>query len=507
MNTADFPLDTADFPPSVSPDDNLVPNTVSHGLDPIAGPILASRRDLIARSRDEKGGATMIQPVSEPVLMEPKPLAETPLAPTIAVICVRRPDLAHTLENEHDRHVVHAIEEIDRVRDEEDRLLPERIRRAASQNSAVDEAQTRIRDEQATALKPLQDLLVKCEEDLARAHDVVTKAFAAANGHYVSHSPSEAGLPAPKELPEDVVAAELHLPWPLAEKVFQLPAWLHWTFTIFVGLLVGVNLALVMHAVEADNLSHDPVVVLIAWMIGIVLAEIVWRALRARWYDVGHYFYVGEPRGRFWTALLVAVMVTAALLGADVATVQHGLLADAASQAALGGLSCRGDSGAALVVPEATALWFVSLIVTLGYMTFATAQGLAEGRNAAVRNRIRHYQTMDLRQKEAAFAERVTTRAARAALSDVITWQGKRDDVRERISEATKPFAKRLSSWEGQRLPGQAELTLQKAHRVHDARQDALKAQADFYYNLHKAIELCSLPLAGKRKASTGRQH
>jgi len=505
-------MNTANTPHPALPDEGLnagtaAHDTAAHSPDPASTSLIpASRRDLTARPRDGKGAAIAVRPVSEPVLMDPMPLAETPLAATVAVIRTRRPDLAHTLENEHDRHVVHAIEEIDRVHHEEDRLLPERVRRAEAQNKAVDEAQAGIRDEQVAALKPLHEQMEERAEELAQAHDVATKAFTAANGRYDPRDPSEAGLPFPKELPEDVVAAELRLPWPLAEKIFQLPAWLHWTFTALVGLLVGINLALVMHSLEAETLFQHPVVVLVAWAIGAGLAEIAWRALRARWYDVGHYFYLGEPCGRFWTALTVALLVTVALAGADVATVQYGLLANAASQAALGGLSFRGVPGATPVTPESTALWFVSLIVTLGYMTFATAQGLAEGRNTAVQNRIRHYQKMDLLQQEAAFAERPAIRAARAALSGVLRRQGQYDDALARIAEATRPFAERLSYWEGQRLPGLAELTLQKAQRVHDARRDALRAQADFYDQLHSAIETCHLPTAGRHNARAGRQ-
>lgn len=469
--------------------------------------VYTSRRDLMARPRDEKGVATAVRPVSEPVLMDPKPLAETPLAPTVAGIRARRPDLAHALEDEHDRRVVHAIREIDRVRDEEDRLLPERVGRAEAQNRAVDEAQDGIRAELAAARGPLQERLEGREEELAQAHGVAAKDFSAAKGTYDSRAPSEAGLPFPRELPEDVVAAELRLPWPLAEHVFRLPAWLHWTLTALVGLIVGVNLALATHVLEADSLFRHPIEVLISWAAGAGLVELAWRALLAVWYNVGHRLHLEEPRRRFWAALLVAAAVTGAMMGADVETIQHGLLVHAASQAELANLAYRGNAAAAFVVTDAAALWFVSLIITLGYLTFAASQGFAEGQNASVRNRIRHYQKFDLLQKEAAFREQPAVRAARAALSDVILRQGRRDGVQERIAEVSRPFSERLSCWEAQRLPGEAELLLRKAQRIQDARQDALKAQADFYDQLHRVMEACRLPTAERHDGIVGRQH
>lgn len=445
--------------------------------------------DLLTRLRDKWGNRLGWSSVFSIPTVEDVPLSETALAPGLRVIEEHIPLRAATLHHFYDEKLRAALRRFWRVLAEETSQQSGENAFAAERNcevTAQQEALEKARD--AATLSDREALQVLEDGSLAEAHADAAQKVALAGGVYDPNNPSEGCVLRHERTALEVIAARLALPGPHGDVHAHLPGWAGWGLTGSVGVLMGLSLGIVTHALEADTLArHLPLVGGFS-VLGFGLAAGVKWAVRGAWYRVGQDYYLSCSRSKWGLMLAGALLRSFVLLAVDVVMERQGLLALMQLQNDTQALT---GHAAVQTLLDVLVSWVVPLVVTLAYLYCAGDAGYLDGRQEEVKNRLHARQEQDWTETDAARREETVVQTALHALSVVREWLRRQSALADRIAVLAAPYDVKIGDWESNRLPEREELGTPARQRVQDALDNFHGAQLTFDGMWEEAVADC----------------
>ena len=445
--------------------------------------------DLITRLRDRYGNRLPWSFAHSVALVSDRPLEETPLRETLAVIRAAEPGRAGRLHHFYDERLLPAIDGVRKTLVAELHRVVERREDARRRGEAADAAQAAVREARGAATQRDAEALMALDEPLGQAHREAAEAVARTGGSYDPQAPSDACVLRHAPLPMEAVLGEMRLPDPDTRPGIGARA-VSWVCTGVVGAMIGVSIGILGQFLQSQSLLLVPAVLGGFIVAGVAIAVMGKKALAGWVHVLSEWFHQGHGPKRWGAFLALAASLVTLLLLGDAAAERRGLLAAILRRETLGTLS-GGHLSAGSQAGDLT-FWLVPVLATIGYVGTACWMGWMDGRAPAVRNAARARQEAEFAARDAEVRSRGEVTAALQRISLVREVLRRQGLLVERIAETARPFEEKIAWWEGTRVadPG-PELDETALRRIQEALDHANGAQMDFDRALEEALASC----------------
>lgn len=423
--------------------------------------------DPVVRPRFKYGSTRTRRFAYDEPLPDKHRLEETPLTGLLGILSSVSPATASVLHWYYNHVLQQERRELLRLRAEEETKRQAAAERARQHNAKISADQDLARQAAESDLAAIRSEVGQAEKYIHEAHLAAAAPAAQTGGVYDPDHPESACLRHEPQ-PLEVVMGRVNMPWVAADSQMHLPGWLAWSVTILVGAMIGVSIGILSHSLHADSLDRE-LGRTVGWALGGFAIAVGFKyTSRYAWYVVGQYVYCQFRQRRWLPAIVTALLVTASFIVADALTNLQGLLAMASQDAALNDLSGGSSAAPAIPVP----LYFVSFVVSSGFIASACYEGYLRGRRSQVQNLalvVQHdeYTARDQQVRSDPKVLEALTEANRARVHthhkvSLETAATRRENRRDRA----------VDDLDKQRVPSCDELTESAAFRIQDQRDN-----------------------------------
>ncbi len=466
----------------------VAPSEVRSNMPVVAQTVEArNTNSLLTRLRDKWGNRLPESFAASVPFLPNKPLEESPLASTFAVIAAERPGQAGRLAALYER-LMQALDRLIAVRAEEEAQIEACNGRVMSRKAAISGEQARLEAARDAVQPEVRSDLKDIEPVLAAAHEEATHKVAATGGTYDPDMPSDACVLRHAHKPQEVAAAHLRLPWIPGDAVY---AWVHrlsWALTLLVGAWIGLSIGFVTGIVHPGSLDREWPQAVLLFVLGQVVSVPAYLGIFHTFRIATQRYYL-DHKPLSWApfaALGVAASLAIVCLCAN--TDRLGLVH----------LIQLNDATAALDGQQHTSAndmgyWLVALLVSVPFAIATAAEAYLSGRRTAVPNRIEaerhdHFQQTDTARR----AEPVVQEALRviAYVNEILRRQSA---LRTQLDAGEAPFTRKLDALTAESGSLQETHALDDAalRRIQDAHDNAQWAQLWLDFEIEWALDEC----------------
>lgn len=440
-------------------------------------------QDRIPHRRDARGDVIPSSYVYHNPTAGHDPAAGGPFQQVIDEIAKSDPLEAALLRHEYDDKLVKACANVEETRENARQEVRQLQLLALAREKEYEAARAAIEAEKEAALAAPKGRREGMAATLHAAKLEAAESAAKAGATFLPEDPSEDDvlLVAPKSL--EAAADELRVPLDPPEtstprKVLKVCG------TVLVGLLIGVSLAIISGAVDAQRIAEKPVVFVVASLAGVAIAAYMGKAIAHAFRVAALATYAQRHLSPRLNKYFLAFSALLCMFAIDVVVERQGILKLSNSVERVRTLSGQ-------AVPHTPELVFYAMaaLISFGYLLFYAYEGHIEGRHQAVAIRLKALIEKDLAERTEARRQMSEVRAALALLSKTLVLREKVGELDAEIAQLEAPFDKRLAVAESRLTPYPTDFSEVQEKRMRDAIGQHIGSQDVFDYKLTKALQ------------------